>query len=794
MRKRTAISAFVGLFFVLFACGTVLLLPRTQSISKADSTTESGVISGTVTLDENDGLHITYGENTLSLGNLDFYSVEYVGGEYFIADVGTAAANSENVKEVKVIPEDAFYRSKTTGEYYRANSELEIIISASPFDITFICCPLDTATEQILLSEATACELFTDEEEGLNKRLSDSISFENSYYLDYVSPYSISPLSITDPNQSVYGGGDANPEVTSLVSNATLNEYTSSDYMIDNYVSNYRNAYPQKGFYDPIGGNDFVSDDALVQIIPKELFTNVCDVSYMGIEYGFHIKTRMMSEGLVSEYIIVDIECFSEAPSSNGYAYTGMRLYCPFKGRARYVSLFDCVIAYSDAHGLAFGNVNVTKVSTNPNYEINNRYVIAQGYYKPKMTFNEGFSIAAGAAKLILPVLPIPKPVKTVVNVSLSVAMEISEFLSSGEADIITHNKTRFHVTVNNGKDPPVGATVGVDNIGNHKFLVRNASAGSLRFTGTTLPSDFFGDNTEEGIIINYQFKHKTSILESNNIVTGISLDFFETSGSNYTFKGKAELVTFANMFTTEDPDSRTQTAIIKTPPTVTKSIYESTGASGSRTTTAQVINGNSVFYNFQPSFSNKSNIAFNDAWRIFTIAITKKTEGAFIKLYDSSFNLIAMDVNDKGTYPPRIDMYLEPDKRYIIEIGMTKSVGTYSLPFFASKLFRLGYGNTTSSIHNLPSKTSCLFAAIDPNAGRILTITLSIHPKLKLEYLDGDLNVLYTYTASDGTATLRIRKGTYRYLRFSMTDGSTLPPYISISNVIANLPDVGTC
>lgn len=86
-------------------------------------------------------------------------------------------------------------------------------------------------------------------------------------------------------------------------------KYTDYDKYIDEYEEIYKNKVHT--FYG-FGLNISVSDDPIINIIPKQLFVARGTYSYIGKEYGFYVKT-------VQDYSVIGgrVDYYNEIPSES---------------------------------------------------------------------------------------------------------------------------------------------------------------------------------------------------------------------------------------------------------------------------------------------------------------------------------------------------------------------------------------------------------------------------------------------------------------------------------------------
>lgn len=132
--------------------------------------------------------------------------------------------------------------------------------------------------------------------------------------------------------------------------------YTDTDNCIEDYYLKYYGKYMT--YYD---ANEMLvfNDDAIVNVIPRNLFITPGIYSYVGKEYGFFIKTENVGGETLSTYMVFDIDVVEPYPQrSNDDPAPSVTVAPAITGTSEYVD--DNVVAYPYSEGkLALANINV---------------------------------------------------------------------------------------------------------------------------------------------------------------------------------------------------------------------------------------------------------------------------------------------------------------------------------------------------------------------------------------------------------------------------------------------------
>lgn len=165
-------------------------------------------------------------------------------------------------------------------------------------------------------------------------------------------------------------------------------KYTDYDKYIDEYEETYKDKVHT--FYG-FGLNISVSDDPIVNIIPKNLCASRGTYSYIGKEYGFYVKTvQDYDEDNCSDFIVFDIETVQPYPGrTNEMLPPSVTVRPLFSGTIRYVTCWGEVVVYDGYNdpGLALANIQVAGAINNIN-ESN----IGDSDYVPNQDYGYAFS------------------------------------------------------------------------------------------------------------------------------------------------------------------------------------------------------------------------------------------------------------------------------------------------------------------------------------------------------------------------------------------------------------------
>ena len=127
-------------------------------------------------------------------------------------------------------------------------------------------------------------------------------------------------------------------------------DYTSSDGAIDEFID--INEKNEPTYVDKFNDNRYGSDNLIVNIIPKELFTKINKTYSAGTEYGFYINTYNSGRYLESNYIIFDVD-IKVINNQHSYFYIDV----PINGFSKYDEENNVVFSYTEGSNLAITNI-----------------------------------------------------------------------------------------------------------------------------------------------------------------------------------------------------------------------------------------------------------------------------------------------------------------------------------------------------------------------------------------------------------------------------------------------------
>ena len=154
-------------------------------------------------------------------------------------------------------------------------------------------------------------------------------------------------------------------------------DYTSSDGAIDEFID--INEKNEPTYVDKFNDNRYGSDNLIVNIIPKELFTKINKTYSIGGEYGFYINTYNSGRYLESNYIVFDVDV-RVAFETRKYTYISIDV--PINGFSKYDKENDVVFSYSEGSNLAVTNIesNISICNENGFNPGNSDYNIENDY------------------------------------------------------------------------------------------------------------------------------------------------------------------------------------------------------------------------------------------------------------------------------------------------------------------------------------------------------------------------------------------------------------------------------
>lgn len=202
------------------------------------------------------------------IDKFDFYIVEddIRSGRLIVADT---LKDKEN-KTIAVISQyNEGANEYLSIQYY---SEKDNVFITSNFKIT-------NEVRDIILTKAISINM--SEENEITKRIKSSLNIYNaiSDYNDEVEE-EMNKITLSTTMMLTAGTCSVFPE-------GYYDSYTDADGILNNYVDNYLG--------DSHDNPNYITDDSIVDIVPKELFFEEGSHFYIGKEYGFYVYTRIDS-------------------------------------------------------------------------------------------------------------------------------------------------------------------------------------------------------------------------------------------------------------------------------------------------------------------------------------------------------------------------------------------------------------------------------------------------------------------------------------------------------------------
>lgn len=324
-------------FLILFCIILLMVLFGNYISVEAENNSNLAIYEGPGAINiENDKLVLSYNNKRIILPEYNFYfkNNENSISSYYIADV---------LKEQTISSQITYFTllyNEVANKFNNINIHVFETSNNKYFNLTF---NLDDICVERIISSSVNFDTIMDEE------ILDRIKYSISTYSQVqkaiienneaeqdtgISTFalgeeSISPeYEIVDPGP---GGGSSSGDDSSLEAgnlstvetkhsynsyNINYDSYTNSDGIINSYESSYLGNYKDE--------NDKITDDQIVQIVPKELFFQQGQHLYIGNEYGFFVRTYI--DTLNSADYAVDVVVFDiikTIPNFTNSTYSG---------------------------------------------------------------------------------------------------------------------------------------------------------------------------------------------------------------------------------------------------------------------------------------------------------------------------------------------------------------------------------------------------------------------------------------------------------------------------------------
>ena len=236
-------------------------------------------------------------------------------------------------------------------------------------------------------------------------------------------------------------------------------DYTSSDGAIDEFID--INEKNEPTYVDKFNDNRYGSDNLIINIIPKELFTKINKTYSIGGEYGFYINTYNSGRYLESNYIVFDVD----VRIAYGLA-TYIYIDVPINGFSKYDKENDVVFSYSEGSNLAVTNIESNISICNENgfnpgnsdYDIENDYgaffsgsnlIINASLHDDELSGEEISQIVLNSVNIIATIASyIPNPVISSIGTATGILTElISGLIEENDKDITNNSDEPIDLT-----------------------------------------------------------------------------------------------------------------------------------------------------------------------------------------------------------------------------------------------------------------------------------------------------------------------------------------------------------
>lgn len=321
----------------------------------------------------NDMVYVTDDTININITTYEWYEVTWLYQSIYVANVLSNINNTIETGTVGVFlyPIGTYIDSKNElfNIDYTNNHILEVIYSNEDLTCcTKIICPINDVYLGIIVEESIYFNLQKDNTDLVSETLIESFSFETNFKSQMYD--TTQPQSLTDENMytlmSMPNYGSYANENRTVRLNAYDN-YTNDDKFINEYEEIYKDNVQTA---TAIAGISSISDDPIINIIPKSLFISRGTYSYIGKEYGFYIKTVQDYENdNISEFIVFDIENVQPYPGRTATMPAPSITIRPvFSGTIRYTTNWGGGIviynSYSDPN-LAIANIQIAGAINN---------------------------------------------------------------------------------------------------------------------------------------------------------------------------------------------------------------------------------------------------------------------------------------------------------------------------------------------------------------------------------------------------------------------------------------------
>jgi len=283
---------------------------------------------GYIRFKENEKIVVNTVSNQISLDKYDFYKIDNTDYEenIYAADIFSKMKDlkNQNIYGVFVIPKNVAYNYKHANEVLDTNfnNYNTLIILYYDYQLNSmkkIISILEPETYNSIIDYSKSLDIVLEDE--ITDSLKFSLSAENEFksQISDINENEVESLSQYDlMNSVVY----ANENQT-----VTINQwdkyYTNSKNLLHDYNNLYfRNNHQYSEAYLITDGiyNENLSDDPIVNIIPRTYFTQTGKWTYLGVNYGFYIHTYVdYGSDLLCDFFVFEVEQYQYGFTSTGY-------------------------------------------------------------------------------------------------------------------------------------------------------------------------------------------------------------------------------------------------------------------------------------------------------------------------------------------------------------------------------------------------------------------------------------------------------------------------------------------
>ena len=302
-------------------------------------------------------MSVTDGDKSFGIVSYDWYIVDYMQSYVLVADISSYLSFTEQAIPVAVFLYPAGVRDLSDQTFDIGISETPTIrLVYTNINESFcnkVIAPISQEVFSQIYNLANSLVLSKENTDEVSQMLIESFSYENNYKLSLSNNSQAQHLS--DEQVATMSTIEYANEAQTVRCNAYDN-YTDTDNCIEDYYLKYYGKYMT--YYDE-GEMLVFNDDAIVNIIPRNLFITPGIYSYVGKEYGFFIKTENVGGEILSTYMVFDIDVVEPYPQrSNDDPAPSVTVAPAITGTSEYVD--GNVVAYPYSEGkLALANINV---------------------------------------------------------------------------------------------------------------------------------------------------------------------------------------------------------------------------------------------------------------------------------------------------------------------------------------------------------------------------------------------------------------------------------------------------